>query len=184
MFPNTPADVTFAVRMMKRKPGFTAAVIVTLAIGIGATTAMFGTIHAALLSSLPFDEPDRLVMGRATFDGQINPWVSGYDYYDYRDQSESFEHLSAFMYGGRVTVLSGAEPATVDSAFCTCEHCCADTLAMALNRYPSKYGVELEGSLKFPARERASIRRELGLIMNHAAEVVAERPRHTPQGNL
>jgi len=119
MFPNTPADVTFAVRMMKRKPGFTAAVIVTLAIGIGATTAMFGTIHAALLSSLPFDEPDRLVMGRATFDGQINPWVSGYDYYDYRDQSESFEHLSAFMYGGRVTVLSGAEPATVDSAFCT-----------------------------------------------------------------
>lgn len=72
----------------------------------------------------------------------------------------------------------------MDSAFCTCEHCCADTLAMALNRYPSKYGVELEGSLKFPARERASIRRELGLIMNHAAEVVAERPRHTPQGNL
>jgi putative ABC transport system permease protein len=119
VYRNTPADVKFAVRMMKKKPGFTAAVIVTLAIGIGATTAMFGTIHAALLSSLPFDEPDRLVMGRATFDGQINPWVSGYDYYDYRDQSVSFESLSAFMFGGRVSILAGAEPALVDSAFCT-----------------------------------------------------------------
>ena len=119
MFRNTPADLKFAARMMRKRPGFTAAVTVTLAIGIGATTAMFGTIHAALLSSLPFDEPDRLVMGRATFGGQVNPWVSGYDYYDYRDQSESFEYLSAFMYGGRLPVLAGAEPVLAASAFCT-----------------------------------------------------------------
>lgn len=80
----------------------------------------------------------------------------------------------------------GAESVTdiMDSALCTCEHCCADTLAMALNRYPSKYGVEVEGSVNFPPRERASIRRELGLIMTHAAEVVAKRPRHAPQGTL
>jgi putative ABC transport system permease protein len=119
MFRNTSADVKFAVRMMRKRPGFTAAVIVTLAIGIGATTAMFGTIHAALLSSLPFDEPDRLVMGRATFGGRVNPWASGYDYYDYRDQSESFESLSAFMYGGRVPILAGTEPVLATSAFCT-----------------------------------------------------------------
>ncbi len=117
MFRNTPSDLKFALRMMKKRPGFTAAVIVTLAIGIGATTAMFGTIHAALLSSLPFDEPERLVMGRATFNGRINPWVSGYDYYDYRDQSESFESLSAFMYGGRVPILVGSEPVLVGSDF-------------------------------------------------------------------
>ena len=119
MFHNTSANLKFATRLMRKRPGFTAAVIVTLAIGIGATTAMFGTIHAALLSSLPFDEPDRLVMGRATFDGGINPWVSGYDYYDYRDQSESFESLSAFMYGGRVTLLADSEPTLVETAFCT-----------------------------------------------------------------
>jgi putative ABC transport system permease protein len=119
MFRNPPADVKFAVRMMRMRPGFSAAVIVTLAIGIGATTAMFGTIHAALLSSLPFDEPDRLVMGRATFGGQTNPWVSGYDYYDYRDQSESFESLAAFMYGPRLPILAGAEPLLAASAFCT-----------------------------------------------------------------
>ncbi len=119
MFRNISADLIFAARMMKRRPGFTAAVIVTLAIGIGATTAMFGTIHAALLSSLPFDEPDELVMGRATFGGGINPWVSGYDYYDYRDQSQSFEYLSAFMYGGNIPILAGAEPVLASSAFCT-----------------------------------------------------------------
>ena len=119
MFQNFSPDVKFAIRMMKIRPAFTAAIVATLAIGIGATTAMFGTIHAALLNSLPYDEPDRLVMGRATFNGRINPWVSGYDYYDYRDQSESFESLSAFMFSGRVSVLGGGEPELVDSAFCT-----------------------------------------------------------------
>ncbi len=115
----TFSDIVYAFRLMASRPGFTIVVILTLAIGIGATTAMFGTINAALLSSLPFDEPDRLVMGRATFDGNVNPWVSGYDYYDYRDQSQSFETFSAFMFGGRVTVLGGTEPERVESAFAT-----------------------------------------------------------------
>jgi putative ABC transport system permease protein len=119
MLENASNDVVFALRMMKHRPAFTAIVVMTLAIGIGATTAMFGTINTALLSSLPFEEPDRLVMGRATFSGRVNPWVSGYDYYDYREQSESFTHLAAFMFGGRVTVLGGDEPQLVDSAFGT-----------------------------------------------------------------
>jgi putative ABC transport system permease protein len=113
------ADAVNATRMMARRPVFTAVVVLTLAVGIGATTAMFGIINAALLSSLPFEEPDRLVMGRATFDGRVNPWVSGYDYYDYRDQSRSFESLAALMFSGRVTVLGGAEPERVASAFVT-----------------------------------------------------------------
>jgi putative ABC transport system permease protein len=116
---NAPVDLVYAVRLMKTQPGFTAIVIATLAVGIGATTAVFGIINAALLSSLPFEEPERLVMGRATFGGTINPWASGYDYYDYRDQSRSFEHLSAFMFGGRVTIGGEAEPEVVDAAFGT-----------------------------------------------------------------
>jgi predicted permease len=120
MFRNTLYDAVYAFRMMASRPGFTAVVVLTLAVGIGATTAMFGTINAALLSSLPFDEPDRLVMGRATFDGNINPWVSGYDYYDYRDQAESFETLSATMlFGGTVTVLGGPEPELIEIGFAT-----------------------------------------------------------------
>ncbi len=119
MLRNALADALYAFRMMASRPGFTAVVVLTLAVGIGATTAMFGTINAALLSRLPFDEPDRLVMGRATFGGDINPWVSGYDYFDYRDQSQSLESLSALMFGGRVTILGGAEPERVPGGFVT-----------------------------------------------------------------
>jgi putative ABC transport system permease protein len=119
MLRNTLSDAVYALRMMASRPGFTAVAVLTLAVGIGATTAMFGTINAALLSRLPFDEPDRLVMGRATFDGNINPTASGYDYYDYRDQARSFESLSAFMYPIKVTVLGGPEPERVGSCFAT-----------------------------------------------------------------
>jgi len=113
------ADAAFALHMMRSRPGITVVITMTLAIGIGATTAMFGAVNSAILSRLPFDQPERLVMARATFGGRVNPWVSGYDYFDYRDQSRSFEHLSAFMYGGRVTVLGEAEPELVDSAYGT-----------------------------------------------------------------
>jgi len=119
MFRNAPVDLVYAARLMKTQPGFTAIVIATLAVGIGATTAVFGIINAALLSSLPFEEPDRLVMGRATFNGNINPWVSGYDYYDYRDQSQSCESFSAFMFGGRVTIRGEGEPEVLETAFGT-----------------------------------------------------------------
>lgn len=119
MLRNTLADAVYAFRMMVSRPGFTAVVILTLAVGIGATTAMFGTINAALLSRLPFDEPDRLVMGATTFDGNINPWTSGYDYYDYRDMNESLESFAAFMFSGRLTVLGGADPELVTSAYGT-----------------------------------------------------------------
>jgi putative ABC transport system permease protein len=113
------ADVAHSFKMMASRPGFTVVVVVTLATGIGATTAMFGTVNAALLSSLPFAEPGRLVMGRATFGGEINPWVSGYDYYDYREQARSLESLAAFMFGGPITILGGAEPERIESALAT-----------------------------------------------------------------
>ncbi len=114
------ADTVSTFRMMVSRPGFTVAVILTLAVGIGATTAMFGTLHAALLCSLPFDEPDRLVLGRRTADGELKPMVSGYDYYDYRDQSQSFESLAAFLpWRSRFTVLGGAEPERILCGFVT-----------------------------------------------------------------
>jgi hypothetical protein len=69
------------------------------------------------------------------------------------------------------------------SSPCTCEQCRADTLAIALNRYPSKYGIELDGIVVLPLEERESIRWELARMMNHAARVVAEEPRHDSQGS-
>jgi predicted permease len=57
-------DVRFALRLLRRTPGFTAVVIITLALGIGATTAIFSVVHAALLKPLPFKHSDRLVMAQ------------------------------------------------------------------------------------------------------------------------
>jgi hypothetical protein len=69
------SDIAYALRIMKARPGLTITIILTLAVGIGAVTAMFGTINAALFRSLPFDEPERLLMGRSTWEGQIGPNV-------------------------------------------------------------------------------------------------------------
>lgn len=55
------ADIMFAVRSLRRMPGFTAAIVLTLALGIGASTAMFSAIYALLLRPLPFPDPDRLM---------------------------------------------------------------------------------------------------------------------------
>lgn len=62
-------DVRGGFRSMRRQPVFTAVVIATLAIGIGANTAMFALIHAALLKPLPYKNPDRLVLARRTVSG-------------------------------------------------------------------------------------------------------------------
>jgi putative ABC transport system permease protein len=88
-------DLRYAMRALLRNPAFAIVVIVTLALGIGANTAMFSLIHATLLKPLPFKDPGRLVLASSTFGGNINPWTSQPDYYDYRDQSASFERLAA-----------------------------------------------------------------------------------------
>jgi putative ABC transport system permease protein len=111
-------DVAYALRVMMARPWVTFIIILTLAIGIGAVTAMFGTINAALFRGLPFEEPERLAMGRSTWEGQIGPNVSFYDYADYRDQCRSFEDLSAITsFTMRFTVTGDMEPDRVEGPF-------------------------------------------------------------------
>jgi len=111
-------DWRVAIRMLRRQPGFALTVVGMLSVAIGANTAIFSLIDRALLQSLPFEEPDRLVLGRATFSGRINPTVSGYDYYDYREQSRSFEAIASLGgTGGRRTVLVDGQPDRVDGMF-------------------------------------------------------------------
>ena len=69
-------DIRFALRALARSPGFTTAVVATLALGIGAATAMFSVLDTALGRDLPFPEADELVLGRATFNANVNPWAS------------------------------------------------------------------------------------------------------------
>jgi putative ABC transport system permease protein len=107
-------DLRVALRAMRRQPLFTAVVVATLAVGIGANTAMFALVHAALLKPLPYKEPDRLVLARRTVPGRLFMWNSPPDYYDYREQTPGFETLAACGSSARdVTVYGGERPERV-----------------------------------------------------------------------
>lgn len=113
-------DVRYALRTLRKNTGFAAVVILILAIGIGATTALFSTINTALLRRLPFQEPDRLVVGLKTFDGVVSGAVSRVDYFDYREHSRSFEELGALTtFTMQFTVTGGRQPVLVDAGFVT-----------------------------------------------------------------
>jgi predicted permease len=123
-------DLRYAIRTLAKSPTFTAAVVLTLALGIGANTAMFSIIHRVLLKPLPFEDPARLVLARCTIGGAPNPLVSAPDYYDYREQSDVFAGFSAiFPVALKTTVTSGSEPERV--AFTYVEHDLFRTLGVA-----------------------------------------------------
>ena len=113
-------DMRYGFRSLRRTPGFTLIAVLTLALGIGATTAMFSVLNTALMQSLPFPEADRLVMGRATFSGRVNPYASFPDYMNYRDQSENLQSLATVGGGSSlVTVTGTGEPEQARIAFAT-----------------------------------------------------------------
>ena len=90
-------DVRFAFRLMRRSPGFTFVVVATLAIGIGANTAMFSIVNTVLLHPLPYRDPGQLVSVRAVNADTRQPGLTAVpDFYAYRERNHSFEHLGAF----------------------------------------------------------------------------------------
>lgn len=90
-------DIRAGLRALRSSPHFSIVTVLTLALGIGASVAMFGVIHSALVRALPFPNPDELVVGRATIRGRLNPWVAGADFYDYRNRSSAFRELAALL---------------------------------------------------------------------------------------
>lgn len=110
-------DLRFAIRRVSKSPGFTAAVILIAAIGIGAVTTMFSVLRGVVLSPLPFPHPDRLVwMDAITDTGRTNS-LAALDYFDYRNECRAFESLAArsIWQPGRV-VLGRGEPELVTSS--------------------------------------------------------------------
>ncbi len=107
-------DVTVALRSMRRQPLFTLVVVATLGVGIGANTAMFALIHAAIIEPLPYKDPDRLVLARRTVSGAPRMWNSAPDYYDYREQTAGFETLARCgIESFDATVTGGGRPERV-----------------------------------------------------------------------
>ncbi|HKC85790.1 MAG TPA: ABC transporter permease [Blastocatellia bacterium] len=92
-------DLRFGVRMLVKNPGFTTVAVLTLALGIGANTAIFGVVNAALLRSLPCKEPARLVTvwESNAAKGQTHGFVGGANFTDWKNQNQVFESLAAYM---------------------------------------------------------------------------------------
>jgi predicted permease len=101
-------DVRYGLWMLKRNPGFTFVAILTLTLGIGATTGIFSILNALLLQPLPYDRPDRLVMvWESSRNGDDQITASGLIFKDWVEQNQAFEAMAAFS--PRTYILSGED---------------------------------------------------------------------------
>jgi putative ABC transport system permease protein len=103
---NLLQDIRYGIRTLTRQPGFAATAILTLALGIGATTAIFSVVNAVVLRPMAFVQPERVmvVTNVNTRTGNRNTTISGPDFFDWRAQNRSFETLAYFTGGGEASV--------------------------------------------------------------------------------
>ena len=125
-----PQDIRFAIRQLRKSPGFTLLAALTLAIGIGAATAVFSLVDAVLLRPLPFPEPDRIValntLERHSENDVVNAAggndTSYPDFYDWRSRAKSFDSIasmqtSAFSVGSAGTAARRIQGLVVSSDY-------------------------------------------------------------------
>jgi predicted permease len=115
-------DLRHALRLLRREPGFAGAVVLTLAVGIGATTALFALVEAVLLRPLPFDRADRLVVlrHRDVNTGLTKPDIAIGDFLDLRARQQSLESLAGFN-AFHSTFFGEREPLRVDGVSATAD---------------------------------------------------------------
>src|SRR5579864_5012937 len=105
-------NLRYSLRMLRKNPGLTAAVIATLMLGIGATTAIYTVVYAVLLAPMPYPHPEQLVMVWSKVNGGRNPMSAG-DFLDWKEQNKSFQQLAAFT-GSTVNLATQDQPEPID----------------------------------------------------------------------
>jgi predicted permease len=110
-------DVRYALRQLGRNPSFAVAAIVTLAVGIGANSAVFSVVNGVLLEPLPYEEPDELVTVSTAFPtmGFEKFWMAPPEYFELREWNQVFEELGAYRVGN-ASVETLDRPLRVSSA--------------------------------------------------------------------
>jgi putative ABC transport system permease protein len=114
-------DLRFAFRMLLKNPGFTAVAVLTLALGIGANSALFSLVNKVLLSPLPFPDPERLMFLHATdlANNIEEEGVSGLDYLDWCAGSKSFAAMGAVQFGSKFNLSGRGEPVVLRGVLVT-----------------------------------------------------------------
>jgi putative ABC transport system permease protein len=113
-------DLRYGIRMLAKRPVITFVMLVTLALGIGANTAIFSVVNAVLLRPLPYKDPDRLVRvyGNKTLVGNDHTWISAPDFADYQSRNQVFEELAAHRLDF-FNITGGSDPEQIIGAFVT-----------------------------------------------------------------
>jgi putative ABC transport system permease protein len=149
-------DLRYAARMLRQKPGFTLVAVLTLALGIGANTAIFSIVNAVLLQPLPFLDTERLLwIGGWARNADKEQGVTPADFLDYREQSRSFAILAASVSDGIPMNLSGdGEPERLKGG-------------MVTFNYLDVFGVKPALGRTF-VEEEASPGREQVVVLSHS----------------
>jgi predicted permease len=108
-------DLVYALRRLRQAPGFALIAIATLALGIGANSAIFSVVHAVLLRPLPYEQPDRLVEVAQTWKGNFTGVYSPQNFLDTAAQAQSFEAMAAID-GGGATLTGRGAPTRIEAA--------------------------------------------------------------------
>ncbi|MGH9348942.1 MAG: ABC transporter permease [Vicinamibacterales bacterium] len=121
MLADLVADIRFACRLLVRSPGFAAAAVLTLALGIGATTAIFSVVDAVLLRPVPLPEPGRLVMVWETDrdSGTFREPGAWPDLVDFQQRSRRIDRFGAFLADEAILTLGAGEPSRVATVHMT-----------------------------------------------------------------
>jgi putative ABC transport system permease protein len=149
--PAFPQDLRHSARMLVKSPGFTLVAVLTLALGIGANTAIFSVINSVLLRPLPFRQPDRLVFLRVTEASPGDYPLTGPDYLDWQSRNHTFEATSLYSWDGTANMSSTGQAASA-------------TLVHAQANFFNTLGVEPQIGRSFAAGEDVQGRNHVAIV--------------------
>ena len=141
-------NLRYGLRMLRKSPGLTGAIILTLMLGIGATTAIYTVDYAVLLAPLPYPSPEQLVIVWSKVNGQNNGMSAG-DFLDWKDQNKSFQQLAAWT-AGSFNLSTKDQPEQVDGMRATPGW-------FSLQGMPFLLGQDFRDEEGIPGRDRAVI---------------------------
>ena len=117
-FQDIGGDLRYGIRTLARRPLFTTMAVLTLALGIGATTALFSVVKAVLLTPLPYGDPDRIAVIWSAWKGFDQTWLSYDEFEAYDSEIRAFANVGLFS-DGAVNITENGEPERVRAGFVT-----------------------------------------------------------------